>query len=239
MEAMAQNQVNPLPGTRLLVVEDEEDIRNLIRFNLEEEGFQVTVAGNGREAWFKVEQDRPDLIVLDIMLPGMNGIDLCKRIREKYDIPVIMLTARTEETDVVLGLEVGAEDYIRKPFSPRELMARIRAILRKRVGSEELRGGKRTVGRITLDNDAHRVTVDEHPIELTLIEFRLLKLFMENVNIAFSRDRLLDRIWGSDVFVNDRTVDVNIKRLREKLGQEKERLETVRGIGYRFRGSDR
>lgn len=223
-------------GIRVLVVDDEEDILNIVRFNLEEEGFIVSTSENGLDAWNRLERNLPDAIVLDVMLPGMNGMDLCKKIKARYDVPVLMVTARSGETDAVLGLEFGADDYIRKPFSPRELIARLRAVLRRRMASTESLEGAVQIGALNMNRSAHRVTLAGVPVDLTLIEYKLLKLFMENPDIAFSRDRLLDRIWGRDVYVSDRTVDVNIKRLREKLGDERERLETVRGIGYRFAG---
>ncbi|MEQ9365289.1 MAG: response regulator transcription factor [Leptospirales bacterium] len=227
-----------LNGYRILVVDDEADICDIIRYNLEEEGFLVTVSENGIDAWNRLERSLPDAIILDLMLPGINGLDFCKKVKAKYDVPVIMLTARSGETDAVLGLEIGADDYVRKPFSPRELIARLRAILRRhsKPGLENSQAGNLLIGLITMDTAAHRVLVNEELADLTLIEYKLLKLFMENPEIAFTRDRLLDRVWGRDVYVSDRTVDVNIKRLREKLGTEKGRLETVRGVGYRFRG---
>lgn len=222
-------------GVRILVVDDEEDILNIIRFNLEEEGFIVSTSDNGLDAWNKVERSLPDAIVLDLMIPGINGMDLCKKIKSKYNVPILMVTARAGETDAVLGLELGADDYIRKPFSPRELIARLRVVLRRHSTATESLEGSLSIGDLHMNNAAHRVTIKGKPVDLTLIEYKLLKLFMENPDIAFTRDRLLDRVWGRDVYVSDRTVDVNIKRLREKLGEERERLETVRGIGYRFR----
>lgn len=224
-------------GLRILVVDDEEDICDLIRFNLEEEGFIVSVSHNGLDALNRVERNLPDAMILDLMIPGINGMDLCKKIKSKYDVPILMVTARSGETDAVLGLELGADDYIRKPFSPRELIARLRTVLR-RTGNivEESSAGSLTVGAIHLNPVAHRVTIEDKPVDLTLIEYKLLHLFMSNPDIAFSRDKLLDRVWGRDVYVSDRAVDVNIKRLREKLAGEKTRLETVRGIGYRFQG---
>ena len=223
-------------GLRALIIEDEEDISNLIRFTLEEEGFLASVSYNGMDAWNKIERHLPDIIVLDLMIPGLNGLDLCKKVKSRYEVPIIMVTARSGETDAVLALELGADDYVRKPFSPRELVARIRAVLRRKGTLRESREGNLTIGSIIMDTAAHRVTVHNELVDLTLIEYKLLKLFMENPDIAFTRDRLLDRVWGRDVYVSDRAVDVNIKRLREKLGGEKNRLETVRGVGYRFRG---
>jgi two-component system OmpR family response regulator len=224
-----------LKGIRVLVVEDEEDILNIISYNLEIEGYIVIKSENGLDAWNKIEKNMPDIILLDIMIPGINGIELCKKIKTHYDVPVIMVTAKAGELDAVLGLEIGADDYIRKPFSPRELIARLKAVLRRKEKSETLEGSI-SIGGIHMNKAAHRVTVNGKNVDLTLIEYKLLKLFLENPDIAFTRDRLLDKVWGRDVYVSDRTVDVNIKRLREKLGEEKYRLETIRGVGYRFKG---
>lgn len=222
-------------GLQVLVVDDEEDIVELIKFNLEEEGFSVNTCKNGLEVLPKIEKNRPNLVILDVMLPGIGGIDLCKKIKDKYSIPIIMVTAKTGETDAVLGLEFGADDYVRKPFSPRELMARVRSVLRRYIPpSEEQKAGSITIGKITLNPIAHKVYVEDKEIDLTLLEYKILYLFMTNPGVAMTRDKLLDRVWGQDIFVTDRAVDVNIKRLRDKLGPEKNRLETIRGIGYRF-----
>ncbi len=221
---------------KVLVVDDEEDIADLIKVNLESEGYQIEVAYNGLEVLPRIEKNQPNLIILDLMLPGIGGMDLCKKIKEKYKIPVIMVTAKTSETDVVLGLELGADDYIKKPFSTRELTARVRSVLRRANSNEDLdKMVSITVGKVHLNATAHKVFIEDKEIELTLIEYKLLYMFMSNPGVAFSRDKLLDRIWGKDVFVTDRTVDVNIKRLRDKLLSEKDKLETIRGIGYRFR----
>ncbi len=225
-----------LKGLRILVVEDEDDIAQLIRFNLEEEGFLVSVSANGLDALSRIERNLPDAVVLDLMLPGLNGIDILKKIRAKFEVPVVLVTARAGETDAVLGLELGADDYIRKPFSPRELVARIKAVFRRKGTMRESAAGAISRGGIEMDLSAHRVRIHGKEADLTLIEFKLLQLLMENADIAFTRDRLLDRVWGREVYVSDRAVDVNIKRLRSKLGEEKERLETIRGVGYRFRG---
>ena len=221
-------------GMNVLVVDDEEDIVDLIKFNLEEEGFQVATCKNGLEVLPKIEKNSPDLVILDVMLPGIGGIDLCKRIKDKYSMPIIMVTAKTGETDAVLGLEFGADDYVRKPFSPRELMARVRSVLRRYHSVDDNKSPSITIGKVFLNSAAHKVTVDGQEIELTLLEYKILYLFMSNPGLALTRDKLLDKIWGHDIFVTDRAVDVNIKRLRDKLGIEKNRLETVRGVGYRF-----
>lgn len=227
-----------LKGLRILIVEDEDDIAQLMRFNLEEEGFLVSVSANGMDAAGKIERNLPDAIILDLMLPGMGGLEILKKVRAKFDLPIIMVTARAGETDAVLGLELGADDYIRKPFSPRELVARVKAVFRRKMKSREQAEGTIQRGLIEMDLAAHRVRIHGKEADLTLIEYKLLHLLMENADMAFSRDKLLDRVWGREVYVSDRAVDVNIKRLRSKLGEEKERLETVRGVGYRFRGSD-
>lgn len=222
-------------GIKVFIVDDEEDILELIRFHLDEAGFQVSTAQNGLEVLPRIEKNLPDLMILDVMLPGINGMDLCRKIKEKHKIPIIMVTAKTGETDAVLGLELGADDYVRKPFSPRELMARVRSVLR-RYDTDELEQleGNISIGKIFLNDKAHKVFVDDVEIELTLIEYKILHMFMSNPGLAMTREKLLDKVWGHDIYVTDRAVDVNIKRLRDKLLLEKERLETVRGIGYRF-----
>ncbi len=232
--------MKPIHSTRImkiLVVDDEEDIAELIQFHLEEEGFQVEVCHNGMEVFPRLEKNLPDGIILDLMLPGIGGMDLCKRIKEKYPhIPILMVTAKTGETDVVLGLELGADDYIKKPFNIRELVARVRTVTRRNAEPSNFENlAPVSTGKIQINPTAHKVYVDGKEIELTLIEYKILQLFTSNPGVAFSRDKLLDRIWGKDVFVTDRTVDVNIKRLRDKLLGEKDRLETIRGVGYRFR----
>jgi two-component system OmpR family response regulator len=222
-------------GINVLVVDDEEDILELIKFNLEEEGFIVSTCKNGLEVLPKIEKNSPHLVILDVMLPGIGGIDLCKKIKDKYSIPIIMVTAKTGETDAVLGLEFGADDYVRKPFSPRELMARVRSVMRRYSGvQDEEKSTSITIGKVFLNGVAHKVYVNNLEVELTLLEYKILFLFMSNPVVALTREKLLDKIWGHDIYVTDRAVDVNIKRLRDKLGEEKNRLETVRGIGYRF-----
>jgi len=223
-------------GQKILVVDDEEDIADLIKFHLEEEGYEVFICNNGLEVLPRIEKNSPNLIVLDLMLPGVGGIDLCKKIKEKYAIPIIMVTAKTTETEAILGLELGADDYVRKPFSVKELMARVRTVLRRTIieTNDDKKLGNITIGKIFINQKAHKVFIDNQEIDLTLIEYRILNLFMTNPGIAFTRDKLLDSIWGKDIFVTDRAIDVNIKRLRDKLLDEKDRLETVRGVGYRF-----
>lgn len=226
----------PKNGYQVLVVDDEEDILDLIKFNLEEEGFLVSVSKNGLEVLPKMQKQTPDLLILDVMLPGIGGIELCRKIKEKYPTPIIMVTAKTGETDAVLGLELGADDYVRKPFSPRELIARVKSVLRRysKEDADSSKSANISIGKIYLNSKAHKVYVDGKEVDLTLLEYKILQFFMTNPGTALSREKLLDSVWGRDIYVTDRAVDVNVKRLRTKLGIEKNRLETVRGIGYRF-----
>ncbi len=220
---------------KILVVDDEIDILTLLEYNLTKSGFKVISAKDGPEAILLAGMERPDLIILDIMLPSMEGTDVCKALKKDdgtSHIPVIMLTAKGEEVDRIVGLELGAEDYITKPFSPRELILRVKAVLKR--GQKEERAKTLTRGRLHIDTDRNSVTVDNKPLDLTATEFKLLvELAMSNGRIL-SRDNLLDKVWGMDCYVTDRTVDTHIRRLREKLGKAKKYVETVRGFGYRF-----
>jgi two-component system phosphate regulon response regulator PhoB len=220
---------------KVLVVEDDEALSVLLRYNLEAEGFSVTVAERGDEAEIAVAEDPPDLIVLDWMLPGLSGLELCRRLRNgrlQRNVPILMLTARTEEADRVRGLTMGADDYVVKPFSVPELMARIRAILRR--ASPERMSDTLVVEDVQLDREAHRVTRAGRELRLGPTEFRLLEYLMENPGRVFSRTQLLDGVWGRDVYVDERTVDVHIGRLRKSInrGKEKDLIRTVRGAGY-------
>lgn len=220
-------------GPTVLVVDDEPAIRELVRFTLEREGFRVRLAGDGWEALEAARREAPDLVVLDLMLPGLSGEDVCRALRAEMDVPVLMLTARKEESDRVSGLELGADDYVTKPFSPRELAARVRAILR-RTRSREAGGGEGLV----VDVERRRVTLDGRPVDLTYTEFELLRTLRAYPGRVFSREDLLSRVWGQDFYGDTRTVDVHIRHLREKLGEDPARprfIETVRGVGYRFR----
>ena len=222
---------------KVLVVEDEEPLALLLRYNLEAEGFRVTVATRGDEAEMSISEDTPDLIILDWMLPGLSGLELCRRIRSdraSREVPVLMLTARGEEGDRVRGLTTGADDYVVKPFSLPELMARVRAILRRT--SPGRIADVLSVGDIELDREAHRVTRSTREVRLGPTEFRLLEFFMESPGRVFSRPQLLDGVWGRDVYVDERTVDVHIGRLRKAInrGKEKDPIRTVRGAGYAF-----
>ncbi|RIA47526.1 phosphate regulon transcriptional regulator PhoB [Dichotomicrobium thermohalophilum] len=224
-------------SAKVLVVEDEEPLAMLLRYNLEAEGFNVTVVSRGEDAEVSVEEDTPDLIVLDWMLPGLSGLELCRRLRtgrEGRNIPIIMLTARGEETDRIRGLTTGADDYVVKPFSLPELLARVRAILR-RTSPSRLQDTLE-VGDIVMDRDAHRVFRGGRELRIGPTEYRLLEFMMESPGRVFTRTQLLDGVWGRDVFVDERTVDVHIGRLRKALnrGRDQDPIRTVRGAGYAF-----
>ena len=221
--------------THILLIEDETALVELIRYNLEKEGFRVSAANDGEEGLSLLREHKPDLLVLDWMLPHVSGIEICRQIRRKTelrDLPVIMLTARGEEADRIRGLEVGADDYVIKPFSPSELVARIRAVLRRArpSGADEML----TYSGIAMDLAAHRVIRNGRSIHLGPTEFRLLRFFMERPGRVFTREQLLDGVWGRDLYVELRTVDVHIRRLRKAINGEGERdpIRTVRSAGY-------
>lgn len=223
---------------KILIVDDETSIQELIRFNLEQSGFDTEVANDGLEALEKFESYRPDLIVLDLMLPGKDGYDVCKDIRRTSNVPIIMLTAKETELERVLGLELGADDYITKPFSPLELVARIKAVLRRASGQEAEDENEFRVGNIFLQVDTREVKVSETEVDLTRKEFDLLHIFMENVGKVLTREVLLQKVWGYEYEGETRTVDVHIRHLRRKLGPEGEtRIETIHGVGYKLRGN--
>jgi two-component system phosphate regulon response regulator PhoB len=234
-------QVNQKQGwvmaANILLVEDEPGIQELLKLNLGQAGHQVTAANDAEDALQYLRNTLPDVILLDWMLPGMSGIDLCKRLRSdnRYQpVPIIMLTARGEEQDKVAGLDTGADDYITKPFSPRELVSRIRAVLRRRA--PQMTEEEVEMAGLKLDPVSHRVSGNGQPIDLGPTEFRLLHFFMTHAERVYSRSQLLDQVWGDDVFVEERTVDVHIRRLRlalEVSGHEG-LVQTVRGSGYRF-----
>jgi phosphate regulon transcriptional regulator PhoB len=222
---------------RVLIVEDEPDIRDLLVFHLEREGYQVVHCRTGAEALRLVRAGPPDLVLLDLMLPEVDGLEVCRRLRQDpatRTLPIVMLTARGDEVDRVLGLELGADDYVVKPFSPRELVARVRAVLRRsrpEAGSAPL-----VVGRLAVDVAAHRVTVGGQAVSLTRKEFDLLRALLEAQGRVLSREHLLDHVWGYTAAgeIESRTVDVHVRRLRQKLGAEGQRIGTVTGVGYRF-----
>ena len=226
----------------VVVVEDEADILDLITYNLEKSGFRVAGFEEGESALRAIGTSPPDLIVLDLMLPGMDGLDVCRHLKQDgatREIPILMLTAKAEEVDRIVGLELGAEDYLTKPFSPRELVLRIQAILRRtRSGTEHSSGTdtRMRFGRLILDPEAHTASVDGRPVELTATEFKLLVTLAERRGRVQSREDLLNEVWGYEYGGYGRTVDTHIRRLREKLGPASEWVETVRGVGYRFKG---
>jgi two-component system, OmpR family, phosphate regulon response regulator PhoB len=227
-----------MPGDKkILIVDDEPAIREMVVFALERVGFDVIEAGDAQEALTRIADQSPSLILLDWMLPDVSGVDLARRIKRDevaQRIPIIMLTARSEENDKIRGLEVGADDYITKPFSPRELVARINAVLR-RIEPEAAESAIEA-GGLQLDPASHRVTAREATLDLGPTEFRLLHFFMTHPERVYSRSQLLDRVWGQNVYIEERTVDVHIRRLRKALseGEFDRMIQTVRGAGYRF-----
>jgi two-component system alkaline phosphatase synthesis response regulator PhoP len=220
---------------KILVIDDEPSIVNLVTAYLKPEGYEVHAAMDGPSGLKAARAFKPDLIILDIMLPGMDGIELLSRLRRESEVYVILLTAKTEETDKVVGLSVGADDYVTKPFSPRELTARVKAALR-RIQTGAGSGSEASVysfQRLRMDVGARTVSVDENPVDLTAIEFDLLKALVENRGRVLSRDQLLEKVWGGEYFGEQRVVDVHLGHIRQKLGRE-ELIVTVRGVGYRF-----
>ncbi|MGH2459131.1 MAG: response regulator transcription factor [Chloroflexota bacterium] len=223
----------------ILIAEDERDLNNLLRQHLEDEGHRVLQAFDGPSAELVARRERPDLLILDWMLPRLEGLEVCRRIRRESVIPILMLTARAEEIDRVLGLEVGADDYLTKPFSIRELLARVRALLRRIELDREAHQSEATpptlvVGSLRVDLSQHLAQIAGQPIDLTPREFELLSLLVGNPGRAFSRDYLMEKVWGYDAGGSDRTVDTHVLRLRKKLGPSGDLIETVWGLGYRF-----
>lgn len=229
-------------GSRILVVDDEKNIVDIIKYNLKKEGYEVMTAGDGEEALRLNEKFKPDIILLDIMMPKLDGYAVCRKVREKYDTPIIMLTARAEEVDKVLGLELGADDYVTKPFGTRELMARVKANLRRRNISEEASYESTdkdvlSFGKLTIDLKRFEVKKDGSILDLTLREFELLKFLASQKTQVFSRETLLEKVWGYEYFGDVRTVDVTVRRLREKLEDDPSKpayILTKRGVGYYF-----
>lgn len=220
---------------KILVVDDEPSITSLVSAYLKPEGYEVFIASDGNAGLKAARAFKPDLIILDVMLPGMDGIELLSRLRRESDVYVLMLTAKTEETDTIIGLSVGADDYVTKPFSPRELVARVKAALR-RIESGTSPGGERDVlsfKHVRIDAGARKVSVDEDPIELTGVEFDLLKALAEHHGRVLTREQLLEKVWGGAYFGEIRVVDVHLGHVRQKLGRE-DLIATVRGVGYRF-----
>jgi len=225
----------------ILVVEDEQDIADLVKYHLAKAGLTARVVGDGKHALELIQREPPDLVILDLMLPGLDGLEVCRRLRgapATQGIPVVILTAKGEEVDRIVGLEMGADDYLPKPFSPRELVARVKSVLRRMApplaGSEAPVG----VGGLRLDPTRHEVTKDGRSVSLSAMEFRLLEFFLRRRGRVYTRTQLLDQVWGQDRFVEPRTVDVHIRRLREKVEDDPRNptlILTVRGVGYKCR----
>lgn len=225
----------------ILVVEDEGDIASLVRFNLEQEGFAVAVAADGEEALAAVRRQRPALVLLDLMLPGIPGLEVCRRLRgdpATAELPIVMLTAKAAEVDRVLGLELGADDYVTKPFSPRELVARVRAVLRRSAArAVEPEHEVYEKGRLRVDLATYEAFLDDKKIDLSLREFELLRFFVQSPNRVYDRLQILDLVWGADTYVEPRTVDVHVRRLRQRIERDDAHpklIVTVRGVGYKF-----
>ena len=223
--------------TRILVVEDEESFSDALSFLLRREGFEVSVAGTGPEALVEFDRTGADLVLLDLMLPGLSGTEVCRSIRTKSQVPVIMLTAKDGEVDKVVGLEIGADDYVTKPFSSRELVARIRAVLRRRGDAEPPAPAAVEAGPVRMDVERHVVTVNGDGVTLPLKEFELLEFLLRNAGRVLTRGQLIDRVWGSDYVGDTKTLDVHVKRLRSKIEPDPaapKHLLTVRGLGYKY-----
>lgn len=224
---------------RILIIEDEPDIGEVIEYNLAREGFRVTVVADGDEGYRRILKESPDLVLLDLMLPGMDGLEVCRRLKEDpvtRVIPMIMVSAKGEESDVVLGLGMGADDYIPKPFSPKELVARVRAVLRRsRSGAQVAVSERVTRNGLTVDASRHEVVVAGERVDFTATQFRLLHFLASNPGRIFTRDQLLSRVIGEAATVTDRNIDVHVRAVRKKLGEHRNVIETVRGVGYRFR----
>jgi DNA-binding response OmpR family regulator len=219
----------------ILVVDDEANIRELARMYLEQEGYQVTTANNGRQALDAVQQESPALMVLDLMLPEMDGWEVCRQVRAKSNLPILMLTARTDDIDKIVGLELGADDYLTKPFNPRELVARVRAILRRTATAEQAPESQtQQACNVTIDLAGREVTIGDERVNLRAKEFDLLWTLMNHANMVLSREQLLDKVWGYDYYGETRTVDVHIAHLRDKMSDSDLQIETVWGKGYKL-----
>ncbi|OAI13139.1 DNA-binding response regulator [Methylomonas lenta] len=226
-----------MANLNILVVEDEDAIREMLIMVLEQAGLQVSAAASAEEALGALAENRVDLLVLDWMLPGMSGVELARRLKRESsykELPIILLTARGEEEDKIRGLEIGADDYITKPFSPKELVARIKAVMRRSGKLSET--GQLTLGDLTLDAEQHRLSIAGKVIDVSPTEFRLMQFFMTNPDKVYSRTHLLDQVWGRSVYIEERTVDVHIRRLRKLLAEfdREDLIQTVRGFGYRL-----
>ncbi|MBN2809175.1 MAG: response regulator [Deltaproteobacteria bacterium] len=227
---------------QIAVVEDEADIREVMVYNLERDGYRVFSARNGKQGLELIQAKKPDLVLLDLMLPGLDGLQICKLLKADEltcSIPIIMVSARGEESDIVSGLELGADDYITKPFSTREMLARVNAVLRRREPLSEKKSSVRIeYAGVTIDVGRHQVWVDDEPVAMTATEFKLLHFLAHHPGWVFTRDHLISRIMGEDNFIVDRNIDVHIQAVRKKLGPYRNLIETIRGIGYRFKERD-
>ena len=222
---------------RILVIDDEPDLLELVRVNLLQAGYRVETADSGRRGLEQIRRNRPDLVILDLMLPDLSGTELCRQVRSDGELartPIIMLTAKADEVDRVVGFEIGADDYVVKPFSPRELTLRVAAVLRRKPTRTPHGAAKLEHGPLLLDAERHRCFVDGSEVKLTAKEFDLLERLMTRPGRVMTRDFLLEHVWGTDISVTARTIDTHLKRLREKLGPAGDLIETVRGVGYRF-----
>jgi two-component system response regulator RegX3 len=223
--------------TRILIVEDEPSLSEPLSFLLRREGYDTEIAADGREALAAFDREAADLVLLDLMLPGLSGTEVCRELRTRSSVPIIMLTAKDSEVDIVVGLELGADDYVTKPYSTRELLARIRAVLRRRVEVDDLDDAVLEVGPVRMDVDRHAVAVGGGEVAMPLKEFELLELLLRNAGRVLTRGQLIDRVWGADYFGDTKTLDVHIKRIRSKIEKDPSQptlLLTVRGLGYRF-----
>ena len=223
--------------SKILVIEDEKDIVKLLRYNLEKEGHEVTAVSDGAAGAAHFHKEKPDLVILDLMLPKMSGLEVCRVIRQEGATPIIMLTAKREETDRIVGLEMGADDYVTKPFSVRELMARVRAVLRRLEPGDPAKKGEARIGSLRMDFEKYEVCVGDKEVRLSPKEFEFLKLLVQAQGKVLSRDRLLELVWGTDqsMEIDTRTVDQHVARLRRKLGSEGERIVTVKNAGYKMK----
>ncbi|MBA4181837.1 MAG: DNA-binding response regulator [Anaerolinea sp.] len=218
---------------KILVVDDESNIRDLATLYLEKEGFTVEAAENGRDAIAKFAAVQPAMVILDIMMPGMDGFEVCRELRREHDVPILMVTARGDDVDKIVGLEIGADDYMTKPFNPREMVARVKAILRRFEGGRKPQNAI-TVSNLSVDKARRECRVDDQLLDLRTKEFDLLIAFVENPGIALTRDQLLENVWGYDYGGETRTVDVHVQHLRSKLSDARVQIETLRGVGYKL-----
>lgn len=223
--------------TRILIVEDEASLSEPLAYLLTREGYETQVAADGHTALAEFDRSGADLVLLDLMLPGLAGTEVCRELRQRSTVPIIMLTAKDGEVDIVVGLELGADDYVTKPYSTRELLARIRAVLRRRVDDDDIDDSILEAGIVRMDVDRHQVSVDGREVAMPLKEFELLELLLRNAGRVLTRGQLIDRVWGADYFGDTKTLDVHVKRLRSKIEPDPSNprmLVTVRGLGYRF-----